>query len=167
MSICSWWAILETSWTHCSCSRNKWHLRPRRSLYRFILSANDTLFWTRRLCRHSVTFWSKVNLSYLTSLLCELHWPPVDFQVQFKILGIIFKTLNDIASSYVRNCPHIQFDSQQAPGSTVKQCHLKRLRNHAFSLTAPEFRTNIPLIFAWLLPLLYFWEKALKPVFFP
>lgn len=37
-------------------------------------------------------------------LLKQLHWLPVCFQVKFQVLVMIFKALNDLGHSYLKDC---------------------------------------------------------------
>ena len=40
-------------------------------------------------------------MSNKTPLLCDLHWLPVKFRIEFKILLITFKGLKGLASTYI------------------------------------------------------------------
>ena len=44
---------------------------------------------------------------HITPLLRELHWLPVEHRINFKLLLITFKALNNLAPSYVSNLLHV------------------------------------------------------------
>ena len=43
----------------------------------------------------------KVNIFYITPWLVDLHWLPVKFRIEFKILLIVFKIFKGLAPSYL------------------------------------------------------------------
>ena len=43
----------------------------------------------------------KVNIFYITPWLVHLHWLPVKFRIEFKILLIVFKIFKGVAPSYL------------------------------------------------------------------
>ena len=44
---------------------------------------------------------------HITPLLRELHWLPVEHRINFKLLLITFKALNNLAPSYISNLLHL------------------------------------------------------------
>lgn len=44
---------------------------------------------------------------HITPILASLHWLPVQFRVQFKVLLLVFKALNGQAPSYVTDLIHV------------------------------------------------------------
>lgn len=49
------------------------------------------------------TVFGAPSMAHITSLFCERHWLPVCFRVQFKVLIITYKSLQDMSPSYLRN----------------------------------------------------------------
>ena len=43
---------------------------------------------------------------HITPVLASLHWLPVVFRIDFKILLLVYKALNGLAPSYLYNCLH-------------------------------------------------------------
>ena len=48
-----------------------------------------------------VTFTKKFD--HITPVLKELHWLPIQQRIKFKMLLLVFKSLNDLAPDYMRN----------------------------------------------------------------
>ena len=46
-------------------------------------------------------FFMEHNFCHITPLLLKLHWLPVKFRVNFKILLITFKAIHGLAPSYI------------------------------------------------------------------
>ena len=51
-------------------------------------------------------------MSNKTPLLCDLHWLPVKFRIEFKILLITFKGLKGLASTYIDSLISIKSTSR-------------------------------------------------------
>lgn len=49
----------------------------------------------------SVGSYGLTPVSHVTLLLCNAHWLPVCFQVEFKVLAAIYKTLHGMAHGYL------------------------------------------------------------------
>jgi len=49
----------------------------------------------------------KSKYRHITPLLKELHWLPVTYRIQFKVILITFKALHDMAPSYISNLLHV------------------------------------------------------------
>ena len=43
---------------------------------------------------------------HITPVLIDLHWLPVRFRIQFKILLLVYKALNDLATLYIKDLLH-------------------------------------------------------------
>lgn len=48
----------------------------------------------------------KRKFDHATPLLRSLHWLPINFRIDFKILLLVFKSLNDLAPSYLSDLLH-------------------------------------------------------------
>ena len=42
--------------------------------------------------------------AHITPVLVSLHWLPVVFRIDFKIILLVYKALNGLAPSYLRDC---------------------------------------------------------------
>ena len=83
------------------------------------------------------------KFDHITPILCDLHWLPVNFRVQFKLLLQVYKTLHGLAPSYLssklslRPNKGLRSDNQlllDVPKSTLQ---LKYYGDRAFSVAGP------------------------------
>lgn len=58
-------------------------------------SRGYNLYWTAPFAS------SSVFLDYISALLFELHWLPVKHHIVFEILLLVFKSLNNLAPTYI------------------------------------------------------------------
>lgn len=86
---------------------------------------------------------------HITPVLASLHWLPVNFRINFKILLIVFKILNRLAPRYL--CELIQVHTPVRALRSATQMILKiprsRLQNRgdqAFSVIAPSLWNALP-----------------------
>ncbi|XP_060100566.1 uncharacterized protein LOC132575897 [Heteronotia binoei] len=89
---------------------------------------------------------------HIRSGLRDLHWLPITFRVQYKVLVITFKALYGLGPAYLRDrlSPHVpqrvlRSGSQNLlviPGP--KEARLKSTRDQAFSVTAPYCWNQLP-----------------------
>lgn len=75
------------------------------------IAMHPTRGYSRKISRN--LSWYKMRLRVRswpprlpTPLLCKLHWMPICFWVQFKVLVVTFKALHDIGPSYLRDHIH-------------------------------------------------------------
>ena len=83
---------------------------------------------------------------HITPYMKQLHWLPIKYRIQFKILLITFKTFHGKAPQYI-NCllselRSTRFDNKKLSIPTVK---LKRTGTRAFSYAAPFLWNSLPL----------------------
>ena len=86
---------------------------------------------------------------HITSLLRELHWLPVEHRINFKLLLITFKALNNLAPSYVSNLLHLYTPNRLLRSSSkfllqVPPSNLKTYGDRAFSVCAPKLWNCLP-----------------------
>ena len=67
--------------------------------------------------------------SHITPVLKDLHWPPIQYRIQFKILVITYKVLQGQSPLYVRNLLQV-----------YKPTRNLRSQNHATALVVPKSR---------------------------
>ena len=94
-----------------------------------------------------VTFRNNMNL--ITLVLRELHWLPVSFRLEFKIMLITYKVLHDRAPIYIQELLQLYTSSRNLRSSNrnllVKPYYnLNLYGKQAFSVAAPELWNNLP-----------------------
>ncbi len=84
---------------------------------------------------------------HVSPILASLHWLPVHFRIQFKIILFVFKALNGQATSYLID--HLTpLSSSRSLRSfdraflAVPRSRLKTKGDRAFSIAAPVFGIN-------------------------
>ena len=86
---------------------------------------------------------------HITPVLYRLHWLPVEQRIEYKILLLTFKALNDCAPSYLSELvkPYVPPRSLRSKSSnllTRGSFKLKSYGKRAFSNAAPELWNSIP-----------------------
>ena len=85
---------------------------------------------------------------HITPVLASLHWLPVQFRIDFKILLLVFKVLNGLAPSYLADRhPHTPARSLRSSNQLLLEVPRSRLRtrgDRAFAITAPNLWNNLP-----------------------
>ena len=89
------------------------------------------------------------KFDHITPVLESLHWLPVSFRIQFKILCMVFKTLNGQAPDYL--CKAVtQYTPKRALRSSeqgllvVPRVRTKKYGERAFSFAAPHLYNSLP-----------------------
>ena len=95
-----------------------------------------------------------------TPLHHSLHWLPISFRIQFKVLTLTGKTLSSGKPSYLANLTHLATPSRslqfnKGPLLSAPNCNTKA-GTRVFSICAPSPGTNFPCVFAVLNPWLVF-----------
>ena len=90
------------------------------------------------------------NFNHITPVLSDLHWLPVSYRIVFKILLLVFKSLNNLSPSYRADRLSYQSHSWNLR-SAFKQL-LERPRSFkktygdmTFSVCAPKLWNSLPL----------------------
>ena len=86
---------------------------------------------------------------HITPVLYRLHWLPVEQRIEYKILLLTFKALNDCAPSYLSELvkpyvPPLSLRSKSFNLLTRGSYRLKSYGKRAFSNAAPELWNSIP-----------------------
>ena len=90
------------------------------------------------------------KFDHITPVLLDLHWLPVSYRIVFKILLLVFKSLNNLSPSYLAD--RLSYQSH----STVLRSASKQLLGQprsitktygdkAFSECAPKLRNSLPI----------------------
>ena len=100
----------------------------------------------RLICQQS-------RFCHITPLLFDLHWLPVKFRIEFKILLITFKGLKGLASTYIDSLISIKSTSRYDLRSSNKRLLLgypkplskATLGDRSFTYAAPKLWNALPL----------------------
>jgi hypothetical protein len=87
--------------------------------------------------------------SCITPVLASLHWLPVEFRVQFKVLLMVYKGLHGQAPAYIsellqHHCTSRPLRSSQSSLLKVPKSRLKTKGDRAFSVAAPRLWNGLP-----------------------
>ena len=80
---------------------------------------------------------------HITPVLASLHWLPVKYRIDFKILLFVFKALNGLALAYISNVfsPYSMLRPFRSPDQLLLSVPCSRSKSksdQAFSITAPR-----------------------------
>lgn len=86
---------------------------------------------------------------HITQVLEHLHWLPIRYRIQFKILLFTYKALHDLAPSYLSDLLHVYVPSRTLRSSAsvtlvVPSVRLTTMGGRAFSYTAPKIWNTLP-----------------------
>ncbi len=87
---------------------------------------------------------------HITPVLASLHWLPVCFRIEFKILLIVFKILHGLAPANLSELSHIHTPVRALRSSNqvlldVLRARLKNKGDQAFSVVAPNLSNSLPV----------------------
>ena len=87
---------------------------------------------------------------HITPVLYNLHWLPVSFRIDFKVLLLVSKSLNGLAPFYITDSLSFYDLSQTLRSSTaalltVPRVTTKTFGDAAFSHYAPKIWNTLPL----------------------
>ena len=90
------------------------------------------------------------KFDHITPVLLDLHWLPVSYRIVFKILLLVFKSLNNLSPSYLVDRLSYQSHSRVLRFASKQlldkpQSITKTYRDKAFSECAPKLRNSRPL----------------------
>uniref|UniRef100_A0A3Q2ZIU4 Reverse transcriptase domain-containing protein n=1 Tax=Kryptolebias marmoratus TaxID=37003 RepID=A0A3Q2ZIU4_KRYMA len=86
---------------------------------------------------------------HITPVLHQLHWLPVSFRIQFKIIMYTFKAIHNLAPSYLSDLVHITTHSRSLRSSSsihlnIPPVRLSTMGNRAVSHSAPQLWNALP-----------------------
>ena len=87
---------------------------------------------------------------HITPVLASLHWLPVKSRIEFKILLLTFKALNNMAPLYLKELvvpyqPTRALRSQNSSLLVIPTVSKSRVGARAFSYQAPHLWNHLPL----------------------
>ena len=88
--------------------------------------------------------------AHITPILKELHWLPVEQRIVFKILLLVYKSLNNLAPKYISDLlrfhdPGRNLRSVNKLLLTVPKTKQKTYGDRAFSVAAPKLWNTLPI----------------------
>ena len=89
----------------------------------------------RRVERLKIVSGTNVDLCHITPVLHQLHWLPVSFRINFKILLLTFKAIHELALSYINDLVRINSLNSRD----------KLRSNDGILLSHPNFKTSTTL----------------------
>ena len=89
---------------------------------------------------------------HISPILATLHWLPIRFRVDFKVLTLTFKALNGLGPRYLAerllppSSTRVTRLSQEVRlrSLTPREARKEKTRNQAFSAVAPRLWNNLP-----------------------
>ena len=92
----------------------------------------------------------KPRYACATPILRELHWLPVENRIIFKILLLVYKSLNNLAPAYINSFlknykPSRNLRSLDQCLLTVPRSNQRNYGDRAFSVAAPKLWNALPL----------------------
>uniref|UniRef100_A0A3B1KDD6 Reverse transcriptase domain-containing protein n=1 Tax=Astyanax mexicanus TaxID=7994 RepID=A0A3B1KDD6_ASTMX len=86
---------------------------------------------------------------HITPVLQQLHWLPVKFRINYKILLLTFKAIHNLSPPYLSNLLQVVIPSRSLRSSssihlTVPTARLTTMGNRAFSRSAPQLWNSLP-----------------------
>ncbi len=92
---------------------------------------------------------------HITPVLQSLHWLPVRYRVDFKILLIVYKSLNGMAPSYISDLLIEHNVTRSLRSSNQRLLFIPKTRrkcrgDRAFATTAPRLWNDLPMFIRML-----------------
>ena len=89
------------------------------------------------------------KMDHITPILRQLHWLPVIYRIQFKILLLTYKSLNGLAPSYLTELIHYNNPGRSLRSSNkvtlkVPRTRLKSYGDRSFSYCSPTLWNQLP-----------------------
>ncbi|KAK7944446.1 hypothetical protein WMY93_000174 [Mugilogobius chulae] len=86
---------------------------------------------------------------HITPVLQQLHWLPVPYRIQFKIFLLTFKSIHNLAPSYLTELLHVTSHTRSLRSSsaiqlTVPPARLSTMGSRAFSRSASHLWNSLP-----------------------
>ena len=110
--------------------------------YVFFAFTDWSVDWAARV----VTMTRKFD--HISPVLYKLHWLPVKFRIQFKLILLVFKALNGLAPSYLSDKLVLKSNKKLRSGNQkLLEIPLSRTKSYgdrSFSIAGPRLWNNLP-----------------------
>lgn len=89
------------------------------------------------------------SIHHITPVLQQLHWLPIQFRIQFKVLLLTFKAIHNLSPPYLSDLLHVSIPSRSLRSSSslhlsVPSVRLTTMGSRAFSRSAPRLWNSLP-----------------------
>ena len=88
------------------------------------------------------------KFDHISPVLYELHWLPVKFRIQFKLILLVFKSLNGLAPQYLSDKLVLKSNKKLRSGNqmllVVPLSRTKFYGDRSFSVAGPRLWNNLP-----------------------
>lgn len=90
------------------------------------------------------------KFDHVTPFLRSLHWLPVQYRIDYKILLLVYKSLNNLAPSYLSDLLHPYTSNRELRSGNksllrIPRTRLKKRGNRAFEVVGPTLWNNLPI----------------------
>ena len=92
------------------------------------------------------------RISHITPILIALHWLPIKYRVEFKIVLLVYKALNNMAPIYISellipkpSCERWTLRSDDQGLLHIPKTNCKTLGDRSFAYAAPQLWNFLPL----------------------
>lgn len=90
------------------------------------------------------------KFDHITPVLAELHWLPIKYRIQFKILLFTFKIINNTAPTYLKELlnPYVPARALRSSSQLLlvqPRSRLKSRGDRSFAFAAPELWNSLPI----------------------
>ena len=92
------------------------------------------------------------RISHITPILIALHWLPIKYRVEFKIVLLVYKALNNMAPIYISellipkpSCERWTLRSDDQGLLHIPKTNCKTLGDRSFAYAAPQLWNSLPL----------------------
>ena len=86
--------------------------------------------------------------THITPILKALHWLPVQKRIHFKILLLVYQSLQGTAPTYIQNLLHLHAPPRHLRSSSTKLLNIPRTRHswgaRSFSHSGPSLWNELP-----------------------
>ncbi|CAB4013671.1 Hypothetical predicted protein, partial [Paramuricea clavata] len=91
----------------------------------------------------------KKKSDHITPVLKELHWLPIKYRINFKIILLVYKSLHNLAPDYLQKiieerCPTRTLRSSRCSLLSTPKIYTTTYGKRAFSHVAPELWNSLP-----------------------
>lgn len=87
--------------------------------------------------------------THITPVLCSLHWLPVRYRVEYKVLMFVFKAINGLSPAYLSELltiyqPARTLRSSQSTSLIIPKCRYKKFGGRSFAIQGPTLWNALP-----------------------
>eukprot|EP00112_Aurelia_sp_Birch-Aquarium-sp1_P010318 Seg2209.5 transcript_id=Seg2209.5/GoldUCD/mRNA.D3Y31 product="putative RNA-directed DNA polymerase from transposon X-element" pseudo=true protein_id=Seg2209.5/GoldUCD/D3Y31 len=89
------------------------------------------------------------KFEHITPALQQVHWLPIRYRIQFKLMTFVYKAVRNEAPEYIRDLIELKqsnysLRSVNGTNLSIRRSHLKSCGDRAFSVCAPKLWNSLP-----------------------